>query len=48
MEQWVDERLAFAKKDPGVGMPRKKLDEMVEEQYGRVAAPTPSREQYDL
>lgn len=45
MEQWVDERLAFAKKHPGVGMPRKKLGEMIEE---RVAAPTPSREQYDL
>ena len=42
MEQWVDEQLAFAEKHPSVGMPQKKLDEMIEEEYGRVAAPAPS------
>jgi len=36
MEQWVDERLAFAKKHPGIGMTEKKLAELIEEQYGRM------------
>jgi len=31
MEQWID---AFAKKHPGIGMPEKKLAELIEEQYG--------------
>ncbi|KAF8517995.1 hypothetical protein BU17DRAFT_49070, partial [Hysterangium stoloniferum] len=31
MEKWVDERLAFAVKHPGVGMPEKTLEEEAEE-----------------
>ena len=31
MERWVDERLAFGKKYPGLRMPEKTLDEMIEE-----------------
>ena len=34
MERWVDERLAFAAKNPGVGMPEKTLEEEFQENYG--------------
>jgi len=48
MERWVDERLAFGEKHPGVGMPEKNLDEMIEEQYGLVAAPAPFSDNTNL
>jgi hypothetical protein len=44
MERWVDERLAFAKKYPGVGMQRRRF----EEQYGPVAAPAPFSDNTNL
>ena len=34
LERWVDERLAFAAKNPGVGMPEETLEEMVRRWVG--------------
>lgn len=39
MERWVDERLAFAAKHPGVGLRERSLEDEVEEQYGISNAP---------
>lgn len=38
LERWVDERLAFAEKYPGIGMPERSLEEDLEEQSA--AAPS--------
>ena len=34
MERWVDQRLAFAAKNPGVGMPEETLEEMIRRHVG--------------